>query len=104
MSSNAFPAILIRLLVSFAAMNATMNLFLLEPLEKKLQKWEDYRFSYHDISAVEGSKPFTAATSLEDQAGRHRILDMFKEAGVNLTEEMESALPTWSRVQEVVGA
>mmetsp|Transcript_27743 Transcript_27743/g.67534 ORF Transcript_27743/g.67534 Transcript_27743/m.67534 type:complete len:404 (-) Transcript_27743:769-1980(-) len=35
--------------------------------------------------------------------GRQHILEMFKEAEVNLTSDQIDALPTWSQVQQVVG-
>jgi hypothetical protein len=52
----------------------------------------------NDRSSYELSFP----TFTEEQ-GRQHILDLFQEAGVELTPDMEESLPTWSQVQEVVG-
>jgi hypothetical protein len=41
--------------------------------------------------------------SFTEEEGRRYILDIFHEAGVDLTPDMESQLPTWKQVQEVVG-
>ena len=41
--------------------------------------------------------------SFTEEQGRRHILDLFKEAGVDLTPEMEEELPSWSQVQKVVG-
>ena len=38
-----------------------------------------------------------------EEQGRRHVLDLFKEAGVDLTPEMEAELPSWSQVQKVVG-
>ena len=35
--------------------------------------------------------------------GKEHILNVFKEAGVNLTSDEIEELPTWSQVQQVVG-
>jgi len=41
--------------------------------------------------------------NLSEDEGRQYILDIFKEAEVELTPAMEAQLPTWTQVQEVVG-
>ncbi|KAG7374252.1 hypothetical protein IV203_013347 [Nitzschia inconspicua] len=41
--------------------------------------------------------------SFSEEEGRQYILDIFQEAGVSLTPEMESQLPTWQQVRDVVG-
>jgi hypothetical protein len=40
---------------------------------------------------------------LTEAQGRERILAIFKEANVTLTQEMMDQLPTWNQVQSVVG-
>ena len=40
---------------------------------------------------------------LTEEEGRQHIFDLFKEAKVELTPEIEKELPTWSQIQEVIG-
>lgn len=48
------------------------------------------------------SSPFTTQTWSE-QEGRHYMMDIFQRAGISLTSDMASQLPTWSQVRQVVG-
>jgi hypothetical protein len=50
------------------------------------------------------SPPFSISfPKLTEAQGLERILAIFKEANVTLTQEMMDQLPTWNQVQSVVG-
>lgn len=43
-------------------------------------------------------------SSVTDEQGKQYIEDIFREAGVELTDSMRAELPTWRQVQDVVGS
>jgi hypothetical protein len=106
-SASAFGIVLSRLLVVLAvasiALNASFVLFFL-PLQATTEKNSSSSSSSNNSSSLNN---ISSSAKHKEQNGatndRQHILDIFQEAGVNLTTEMIEALPTWSQVQQVVG-
>lgn len=109
---------LVRLLVVLTVVTVFMNLLLLPPLEEfnthplllNRDKHPSIR-SQNTTSAhtaakprIDKSRPLEVSFPLlSEEEGRQHILDLFKEAGVDLNPETTSQLPTWTQVQEVIG-
>jgi hypothetical protein len=112
--------VLVRLTVALAAMTVFMNLLFLSPLENASTLKDGWLVAHNnqeqhqhqppsssniqnDVFEDKNDSPSVSFPKLSAQEGRQHILDLFQEAGVTLTSEMESKLPTWSQVQEVIG-
>jgi hypothetical protein len=53
-------------------------------------------------SIPSSQSPFTTQTWSEEE-GLQYMMDIFQRAGISLTSDMASQLPTWSQVRQVVG-
>lgn len=103
--SSAFGIVLSRLLVALAvvgiALNLSFVLFFL-PLPATTENGSSSSSSSNNDNNI-----LLSSSAKKEQNGatndRQHILDIFQEAGVNLTTEMIESLPTWSQVQQVVG-
>jgi hypothetical protein len=109
-STGTSHMVLVRLLIALSVMTVFMNLLFLFPLEdSEAQSKQQIPRSSHVLSSLESPKMIVDNPNevsfpvLSEEEGRQHILDLFKEAKVELTPEIESELPKWSRVQEVVG-
>jgi hypothetical protein len=112
-SSGISHMVLVRLLIALSVMTVFMNLLFLLPLEDtEAQSKQQIHHSSPVLTYAEAPNTKAAAKEdpydgsfpvLSEEEGRQHILDLFKEAEVELTPEIESELPKWSQVQEVVG-
>ena len=119
---KASHVVLVRLLLAVTAMTVLLNLMFLPPLEESDSAANDYmgfRASFLNGKLGMGSSGNATSSAnfrsssrnapavdfpvLSEDEGRQHILSLFKEAGVELTPEMNSQLPSWSQVQEVIG-
>ena len=99
-ASIASPKVMIRVLVALVVMSLGLNILLLVPLEEAVM--EDYATVF---SPTKGKNNHikNMTTNMQQEQGRQHVLNIFQEAGIPLTDEMEAALPTWSQVQTVIG-
>ena len=125
-SSLISHKLLIRLLMLITAMTIFTNLLFLVPLEEHYSERlsssaNNHQLSSHYTSSISSSSnnnnssesiaapkqenPFEISFPvLTEEEGKQHILDLFKEAKVEVTPQIEAELPKWSQVQEVVGS
>jgi hypothetical protein len=109
---------LTKLLASFTVVTMALNVFMLlsppQPNHLPMYRSNDYvpstktrtttrRNSNTNTTIPASIQQQFSIQSFSEEEGRRYMMDIFQRAGVTLTSEMASQLPTWSQVRRVVG-